>query len=49
MAYADTGFRARLSGGILREQIEELVTRIEDCSPIRDTLVSPVDVVTTLA
>ncbi|MFE7331977.1 OsmC family protein [Streptomyces sp. NPDC057565] len=32
-----------------REQIEELITLVENRSPIRDTLVSPVDVVTTLA
>ncbi|QOV35007.1 OsmC family protein [Streptomyces ferrugineus] len=32
-----------------REQIEELVALVENRSPIRDTLVSPVDVVTTLA
>ncbi|MET9085870.1 OsmC family protein [Streptomyces sp. NPDC004237] len=32
-----------------REQIQELVALVEERSPIRDTLVSPVDVVTTLA
>lgn len=32
-----------------REKLEELVTLVENRSPIRDTLVSPVDVVTTLA
>lgn len=32
-----------------REQLEELVALVENRSPIRDTLVSPVDVVTTLA
>jgi hypothetical protein len=32
-----------------REQIGKLVTLVENRSPIRDTLVSPVDVVTTLA
>ncbi|MFD0371153.1 OsmC family protein [Streptomyces sp. NPDC127114] len=32
-----------------REQIEELVALVEKRSPIRDTLVNPVDVATTLA
>ncbi|WKX23242.1 MULTISPECIES: OsmC family protein [unclassified Streptomyces] len=32
-----------------REQLEELISLVESRSPIRDTLVSPVDVVTTLA
>lgn len=32
-----------------REQIEKLVTLVENRSPICDSLVSPVDVVTTLA
>ncbi|MFE8989958.1 OsmC family protein [Streptomyces collinus] len=32
-----------------REQIEELIALVENRSPIRDILVSPVDVVTTLA
>lgn len=32
-----------------REQLEELVALVENRSPIRDTLVSPIDVVTTLA
>jgi hypothetical protein len=32
-----------------REQREELIALVENRSPIRDTLVSPVDVVTTLA
>ncbi|MDO0916727.1 OsmC family protein [Streptomyces sp. DT2A-34] len=32
-----------------REQLEELVALVESRSPIRDTLVNPVDVVTTLA
>lgn len=32
-----------------RQEIEDLVKLVEQCSPIRDTLVRPVDVVTTLA
>ncbi|MGW1848798.1 OsmC family protein [Streptomyces sp. NPDC001966] len=32
-----------------REQLEDLVALVENRSPIRDTLVSPVEVVTTLA
>ncbi|MFE5392948.1 OsmC family protein [Streptomyces sp. NPDC056568] len=32
-----------------REQLEALISLVESRSPIRDTLVSPVDVVTTLA
>ncbi|MCF1596957.1 OsmC family protein [Streptomyces muensis] len=32
-----------------REQLEELVALVEQRSPIRDTLIRPVDVVTTLA
>ncbi|MFJ6452676.1 OsmC family protein [Streptomyces hydrogenans] len=35
--------------GTPREQVEELVALVENRSPIRDTLISPVDVVTTLA
>ncbi len=31
-----------------REQLEELISLVESRSPIRDTLVNPVDVVTTL-
>ncbi|MFF5185927.1 OsmC family protein [Streptomyces sp. NPDC000345] len=32
-----------------REQLDELISLVESRSPIRDTLVSPVDVITTLA
>ncbi|MCF1595198.1 OsmC family protein [Streptomyces muensis] len=35
--------------GTPRERLEELVALVESRSPIRDTLVNPVDVVTTLA
>lgn len=35
--------------GTSRERLQELVSLVESRSPIRDTLVSPVDVVTTLA
>ncbi|SDO57925.1 Uncharacterized OsmC-related protein [Streptomyces sp. cf386] len=35
--------------GATREQLEELIALVENRSPIRDTLVNPVGVVTTLA
>lgn len=35
--------------GSTREQLEELISLVESRSPIRDTLVNPVGVVTTLA
>ncbi|MFI6121660.1 OsmC family protein [Streptomyces sp. NPDC051064] len=41
--------RLHIDADAPREQIDALVALVENRSPIRDTLVSPVDVVTTLA